>query len=64
MLTQMIIPSNQDSKVVAERYGRRWNFLYSLRSIKGKQTVMHTPVNLGSLFYKYKGTFSMVLNGN
>lgn len=47
-------------KKVAERYNSKWNFPQCLGAIEGKH-VLQAPINTGTEYFNYKGTFSIVL---
>ncbi|KAL0170727.1 hypothetical protein M9458_035323, partial [Cirrhinus mrigala] len=54
-LVQEVMP------VPATDFLHRWNFPNCLGSIDGKHVVIRAPDNSGSLFFNYKGTYSVVL---
>ena len=47
----------------AEQFAKRWNLPNCIGALDGKHVQLIKPSNTGSLFYNYKGTFSMVLMG-
>lgn len=56
------MPNTSDNwKQVAEQFDAKWNFPHCLGSLDGKHIVTQSPMNSGSEFYNYKGTFSVVL---
>ncbi|KAL0151511.1 hypothetical protein M9458_053163 [Cirrhinus mrigala] len=57
----MPVPTTEDWRDIASEFYHRWNFPNCLGSIDGKYVVIQAPSNSGSLFYNYKGTFSIVL---
>ena len=46
---------------IASGYFEKWQFPHCLGAIDGKHIVMRSPDNSGSVYFNYKGTFSIVL---
>lgn len=53
--------TSYDWLLVAENFEKKWQFPHCLGSLDGKHVVMKAPGNSGSLYFNYKGTFSLVL---
>ena len=57
-------PTNADEwKEVAQKYGERWNFHHTCGALDGKHTAIRSPRHSGTLYYNYKGFFSIILLG-
>ena len=54
-------PSEEDWKQIEHRYNTKWNFPNCIGSLDGKHIMMRCPPNSHSLYYNYKGFFSIVL---
>lgn len=56
------LPNTSNSwKEIAARYYSKWNFPQCLGAIDGKHIVLQAPMNTGTEYFNYKGTFSIVL---
>lgn len=56
------IPENETEWTeIAEEFETKWNFSHCIGSCDGKHIAIEKPPGSGSLFYNYKGFFSIVL---
>ena len=53
--------TEEDWKLIEEGFRYRWNFPNCVGAVDGKHVVIQCPPKSNSLFYNYKGSFSMVL---
>ena len=55
-------PATQEEwKVISRNFESIWNLPHCVGAINRKHVVIQAPINSGSSFYNYKGTFSIVL---
>lgn len=55
-------PTNPDEwREVAQKYGERWNFHHTCGALDGKHVAIRNPCRSGTLYYNYKGFFSIIL---
>ncbi|RXN14784.1 nuclease HARBI1 [Labeo rohita] len=57
----MPVPQESDWKEIAEGFSTKWAFPHCLGAIDGKHITIKAPADSGSLYYNYKGQFSIVL---
>lgn len=55
------IVTPQQWQEIASDFQTKWNFLHVCGAIDGKHVRIKNPKNSGSLFYNYKGFFSLIL---
>uniref|UniRef100_A0A3P9LF24 DDE Tnp4 domain-containing protein n=1 Tax=Oryzias latipes TaxID=8090 RepID=A0A3P9LF24_ORYLA len=55
------VPTEEMWRSTARRFHERWNFPNCLGAMDGKHICIQAPANSGSLYFNYKGTFSVVL---
>ncbi|XP_071484602.1 uncharacterized protein [Diadema antillarum] len=54
-------PTEEKWRSIEGRFAQRWNFPNCCGCLDGKHVVIQAPSNSGSLYYNYKGSFSVVL---
>ena len=62
-LTQYVKPpeSREDWLRIEREFKETWNFGHCIGAIDGKHIAMENPPNSGSLYYNYKGFYSIIL---
>lgn len=53
--------SEEEWRIVANEFGEKWNFYNCVGAMDGKHVKIEPPLKSGSLYYNYKGDFSIVL---
>ena len=57
----MSAPTEEQWKQIADRFWSKWQFPNCLGAIDGKHVIIQALPNSGTIFYNYKGSFSIVL---
>lgn len=56
------MPTNSEEWLEIEQsWNEIWNFPHCVGALDGKHIVLQSPINSGSEYINYKGTFSIVL---
>ena len=55
------VPTKARWQEISDRFRQKWQFPNCLGAIDGKHCIIQAPPNSGSLYFNYKGTFSIVL---
>lgn len=57
----ILCPAAQEEwQQVADQFGARWQFHHAVGALDGKRRAIGCPKNTGSLFFNYKGYYSIV----
>ena len=59
--TELKEPTREDWIRIEEGFNNKWNFANCIRALDGKHIQIQAPPKSASLFYNYKGYFSLVL---
>ena len=54
-------PNKHEWKLIAKDFNTMWNFSNCVSAVDGKYITISCPPNSGSLYYNYKGNYSIVL---
>lgn len=58
----MVVPRTEEKwKEVAQGFNTLWNFPLCVGALDGKRVLIQKPANSGSLYFDYKGDFSIIL---
>ena len=59
--THLKPPTEDDWKEIEYKFSTKWNFPNCEGALDGKHIVITAPWNSDSMYFNYKGTFSLVL---